>query len=196
MDVHVSTINYQDFLEWTTEDKLVEWVDGEVVMTTSPASFRHQNIRGFLESVLRVFVETHNLGIVCSAPFQMKLARSGREPDIFFVASNNQSRMKPTYLDGPADMVIEILSSESAGRDRGRKFAEYERSRISEYWLIDPLCQQVEFYVLDHYGIYHLVLTGNRGIYHSHIIPGFWMRLEWCWESPTVLSALRELELV
>lgn len=195
METSVSTISYQDFLGWATEDKLVEWVEGELVLS-SPASFHHQHIRGFLEGVLRVFVETRGLGIVCSAPFQMKLARSVREPDIFFVATTNQARMKPTYLDGPADMVIEILSSESAGRDRGRKFLEYERSRISEYWLIDPLCQQAEFYMLDRCGLYRLVFTGNRGIFHSRIIPGFWLWLEWCWGPPPVLAALRELELV
>jgi len=65
-------LTYEEFLAWADEDTLAEWVDGEVVMT-SPASRRHQEIADFLTSVLRSFVEQHELGVVLSAPFQMKL---------------------------------------------------------------------------------------------------------------------------
>ena len=34
--------------------------------------------------------------------------------------------LKKTHLDGPADLVVGIISEESRLRDRGEKFAEYE----------------------------------------------------------------------
>lgn len=129
-------MTYEEFLAWADEDTLAEWVYGEVVMYT-PASKRHQLIVGFLEKVLGTFVEQHNLGVVLSAPFQMKLEH-GREPDPLFVAREHLERLKETYLDGPADLAVEIVSPESAGRDRGDKFYEYEQASIPEYWLIDP----------------------------------------------------------
>jgi len=129
-------MTYEEFLDWADEDTLAEWVDGEVVIY-SPASDRHQDISGFLESVLRSFVEARQLGVVRSAPFQMKLEQ-GREPDLLFVADEHLDRLKETRLDGPADLVVEIISEESMGRDRGEKFYEYARGGVPEYWLLDP----------------------------------------------------------
>jgi Uma2 family endonuclease len=174
-------ISYEEFLAWADEDTLAEWVDGEIVMT-SPASKRHQQLNGFLEKVLGLFVEQNYLGIVLSAPFQMKLA-SGREPDLLFVAAGHLDRLHDTYLDGPADLVVEIISPESIGRDRGEKFAEYAQGGVPEYWLIDPITRWAEFYQLDgkHY---RPAFSGAAGQVLSRTLPGFWLRVEWLWQEP------------
>lgn len=175
-------ITYEEFLDWADEDTLAEWVDGAIVLT-SPASLRHQDIVNFLMSILSTFAQVHSLGKVVDAPFQMKLARSGREPDVMFVAQAHLDRLKQTYLDGPADLVVEVVSPESAGRDRGDKFYEYREAGIPEYWLIDPQLKQAEFYQLDAAGLYQNVLPGE-GIYRSQVLPGFWLRVEWLWREP------------
>ena len=175
-------VTYEEFLAWADEDTLAEWVDGEVVMY-SPASDRHQDISGFLESVLRSFVEVRQLGIVRSAPFQMKLEH-GREPDLLFVAKTNLGRLKETYLDGPADLAVEIVSPESVGRDRGVKFYEYEQAGIPEYWLVDPQTERAEFYQLTAANQYRLVQPDAEGIYRSAVLPDFWPRVEWLWQEP------------
>ncbi len=188
-------MTYDEFLEWCDEDTLAEWVDGEVVMT-SPASNRHQDISGFLESVLRSFVETRQMGIVRSAPFQMKL-QHGREPDLLFVAQEHLGRLKETYLDGPADLAVEIISPESVARDRGDKFYEYAQGGVPEYWLIDPQVRWAEFYRLEgpHY---RPAFSGDEGVYHSEALPGFWLRVEWLWQEPLpkTLDVVRELGLL
>jgi len=186
---------YDEFLAWADEDTHAEWVDGEVIMS-SPVGDRHQDICGFLASVLRAFVEARRLGIVRSGPFQMRLTYSGREPDLLFLANEHLERRKETYLDGPADLVVEILSPESAARDRGEKFYEYEEAGIPEYWLIDPLREEAEFYQLDNRGRYRLISTDAEGVYRSKAIPGFWLRAAWLWQPPAVLDALRELGLL
>lgn len=188
-------MTYEEFLSWADEDTLAEWVDGEVVMY-SPASFKHQSIASFLSALLRIFIETRRLGMVQTTPFQMRLARSGREPDLMFVAKEHSSRWRETHLDGPADLVVEILSLESRARDRGEKFYEYEEAGIPEYWLIDPDAEQVEFYVLDERGRYRLVSPDAEGIYRSRAVPGFWLRVNWLWNPPPVLDILRELGLI
>lgn len=188
-------MTYDEFLSWADEDTLAEWVDGEVAMY-SPASDRHQDLVRFLTSVLGIYVEVHSLGTVRPAPFQMKLAHSGREPDLLFVAQDRQDRMKETYLDGPADLVVEIVSPESIGRDRGVKFYEYEEANVPEYWLIDPQREQAEFYQLDEEGRYRLVSPGAEAIYHSQVLPGFELPVAWLWDPPHVLDALRKLSLI
>ncbi|MGB9775173.1 MAG: Uma2 family endonuclease [Anaerolineae bacterium] len=185
-------MTYEEFLAWADEDTLAEWVNGEVVMY-SPANRRHQDIADFLTAVLRAFAETYHLGVVLSAPFQMKLPRSGREPDLMFVAAEHLDRLRETHLDGPADLVVEILSPESVGRDRGEKFYEYAQAGIPEYWLIDPEGEQAEFYVLGRPGRYRLEWAGTEGVYRSPTLPGFWLKVEWLWKLPRVLDALQEL---
>ena len=129
-------LTYEEFLAWADEDTLAEWVDGDVIMV-SPASDRHQDLVRFLTALLSIYVKAKDLGVIRPAPFQMKLA-NGREPDVLFIASEHVDRLQETYLDGPADLVIEILLPESAARDRGEKFYEYEAEGVPEYWLIDP----------------------------------------------------------
>ena len=188
-------ISYEEFLDWLDEDTLAEWVDGEIIMAT-PASIKHQDIAKFLLRLLDQYVELNDLGKVIIAPFQMKLV-SGREPDIMFVSNEHLDRIEETYLDGPADMVVEIVSPESMMRDRGEKYFEYESGGVSEYWLIDPIREQAEFYRLGDDKHYHTILPDKDDIYHSEIIKGFWLNVSWLWRDtlPSVIEVWKELNI-
>jgi Uma2 family endonuclease len=176
-------MTYEEFLAWADEDTLAEWVDGEIVMN-SPANLRHEEIEAFLIDLLKTYVGVHAPGKVLSSRFQMKLPTSGREPDLLFIATQHLDRLKDTYLDGSADLVVEIVSPESAGRDRGDKFYEYRAAGIPEYWLIDPQLEQAEFYQLDAQGRYQLAPPDAQGLYRSRALPGFWLRIAWLWQDP------------
>ncbi|MFQ5592890.1 MAG: Uma2 family endonuclease [Anaerolineae bacterium] len=175
-------MTYEEFLAWTDEDTLAEWVDEEAVMYI-PASKRHQDIGGFLFETLRAYVRSRRLGVVVQAPFQMKLEH-GREPDLLFVAAEHLERLGETYLEGPADLVVEIISPESVGRDRGEKFLEYEAGGVPEYWLIDPQRQQAEFYQLGPDERYHPVFPDEAGRYHAQAVADFWLQISWLWQEP------------
>ena len=187
-------VTYEEFLAWADEDTLAEWIDGEVVMY-SPASRRHQEIGLFLGQVIGLHVEYSGAGKILVPPFQMKLAQSGREPDLLFVAKTNLGRLKETYLDGPADLVVEIVSPESVGRDRGVKFYEYEQAGIPEYWLIDPQTKRAEFYQLTAANQYQLMQPDAEGTYRSAVLPDFWLRVEWLWQEPlpSLIRTLAEI---
>jgi Uma2 family endonuclease len=186
-------LTYEEFLDQYA-DLHAEWEQGKVIFM-SPASDKHQDLVGFLSAILRIFVESRQLGWVRTAPFQMKL-QNGREPDILFVANEHLDRVKRTHVDGPADLVIEIVSPESIDRDRGRMFLEYEDAAILEYWLLDPIREQAEFYQLTD-GRYKLI-PSQEGVYHSQILPGFWLDVSWLWQDslPPVLNVLRALEVI
>lgn len=191
-------ISYEEFLRWCDEDTWAEWVDGEVVCL-SPASDRHQDLVRFLTMVIGFYVEKHDLGVIRPAPFQMKLGPElpGREPDLLFVAKEHLGRLKPTHLDGPADLVIEIVSSESRLRDRGEKFAEYEAAGVREYWLIDPDEKRADFYVLGGDGRYDRKHPEGRR-YRSEALAGLELNIEWFWQEPLppAVEVLRELHLI
>jgi Uma2 family endonuclease len=179
----IPKMSYEEFLEWADEDTLAEWVNGEVILS-SPAGKQHQKIGIFLERIVGFFVEHRQLGEILTPPFQMKLSKSGREPDLLFIKQKHLDRLKENYIDGPADLAVEIISPESAGRDRGEKFYEYEQAGIPEYWLIDPEKKRAEFYVLNSEGNYDLAKSGSKGKFDSRILPGFWLSVEWLWADP------------
>ncbi len=191
-------VSYEAFLEQADEDVRAEWVDGKVVRIGAE-SHVHQALSGFLAALLRAFVEAYDLGVVLSAPFQMKLEQKpvGREPDILFVAQAHLERLKTNYLDGPADLVVEIISLESRARDRGEKFYEYEQAGIPEYWLLDPERKQAEFYQRDEGGIYQLVPLQD-GSYRSRVLEGLWLKPAWLWQDPLpkLLEVLKSWKLV
>ena len=192
------TVSYEEFLT-ACEGIHAEWVDGHVVHMP-PASQRHQQVRDLLFTVLQVYVEQRDLGRVISAPFQMKTGAhlAGREPDILFVADEHLARLQATYLDGPADLVVEVVSPESRQRDRCDKRAEYEQGGVSEYWIIDPDERQADFYVLAAPGRYEARRADARGIYRSQAVSGLWVEETWLWQDPPpkVLSVLRRLGVV
>jgi len=63
------------------------------------------------------------------------------------------------------------------------KFEEYEQYGVPEYWIIDPRAKRprAEFYQLDERGQYQPVPVGKDGVYHSKVLPGFWLRVDWLW---------------
>lgn len=176
---------FEEFMEWLDDDVHAEWVDGEVEMM-GPVSEDHQDIGGFLISLIREFVSLRKLGIVLYDPFQMRLkdSRSSRAPDLMFVANANRSRLKKNYLDGPADLAVEIVSPDSAKRDRVQKRAEYEREGVAEYWIIDPEKERAEFYALNSAGRYEAMPLDGDGWIHSRVLPGLRLKVEDLWLDP------------
>ena len=179
-------MSYAEFLTQIDEHAHAEWVNGEAIIFMPPTS-EHQDIAGFLIALLRAFVRFYRLGIVLPAPFEMKLTPDShaREPDILFVAQGNRSRITDKKLEGPADLLIEIISPESVTRDRDDKFYEYQAAGVREYWVIDPRSrhQRVDFWVLDAKGHYRPVPLNEDDIYHSTVIPNFWLDVNWLWQT-------------
>lgn len=176
-------MTFEQFLAWADEDTLAEWVEGEVVLMT-PASLNHQRLAGFLYMLIREFVIQHDLGEVLFAPFLVRLPdplKSAREPDLIFVARERLHLLKPAYLDGAPDLIIEITSPESLERDRNIKFKEYEQAGVKESWLIHPDIRQAEFFQLQD-GRYQQIWPDEDGIYTSRVLPGLRLNLNKLWE--------------
>src|SRR5437763_624416 len=102
-------MSFEEFIQGVDEDAHVEWVDGKVV-AMAPISDSHTHLGGFLISILRHFIESGGLGQLFYEPFLMKTGPelAARSPDIFIVLKENEGRIKKTYLEGPADLVVEI----------------------------------------------------------------------------------------
>jgi Uma2 family endonuclease len=122
------------------------------------------------------------------APVAMKIKvgdkERAREPDLMFISTEHSDRLKDNYIDGPADLVAEVVSPESNARDRGTKFTEYEAAGVLEYWLIDPLRSEAAFYHLGDDNHYHRIESQPDGTLHSVVLPGFWLHPQILWKDP------------
>jgi Uma2 family endonuclease len=189
-------VSWEAFLAWADEDTHAEWVDGEII-EMPPVLDDHQFILGFIYRLVMEVVDERELGLVYLAPFKMRLPsrRTGREPDLCFVRSAHTERAHPTYIDGPADLAVEIVSPESVDRDYEVKRTEYEAAGVPEYWIIDPLRKEARFYQLGSDGRYRLGSVGDDGIYTSTVVTGLRLRVSWLWQHPlpTIKAALADL---
>jgi Uma2 family endonuclease len=190
-ETRLPLMTFEDFLAWSGEETHAEWVEGRI-QTLVPASIAHQLIKGFLFFLFKVFLQGKDLGIVLDAPTLMRLSTrpSGREPDLLFIAKPHLGQVLQNYIDGPADIVVEVISPESRERDRIEKYREYAQAGIPEYWLIDPTLKTAEFYTLRE-GAYEPASIDAEGRFWSNVLPGFWLLVTWLWEEPSLPEILR-----
>ena len=190
-------VSWEEFLAWAPDDWRVEWVAGEII-EMPPSKIDDLDTSSFLLAFLLLYIQRHGLGRVFHAGALVKLAQkpSGREPDLVFVRRENLDRIKPTWVDGPVDLAVEIVSPDSVTRDYRDKLAEYQAAGIPEYWIIDPRRSEARFYQLGDDGTYRLSIIGEDGIYTSRIVEGFRLRVSWLWQRllPTIDEALADLD--
>jgi len=186
-------MTYEQFLKWDGENQHVEWVNGEVV-PMPPISGEHNDVGNLLVSVLTEFVQHHDLGIIRTDPFQMKTGPDlpGRAPDLLFIAKRNRRRLHRLFLEGPGDLVVEIISPDSRTIDRVEKFREYEQGGVREYWIIDPERQRAEFYRRGRDGRFKPIPVGADGVFRSLVLKGLWLRVDWLWNPPPLVAVRKE----
>jgi Uma2 family endonuclease len=123
------------------------------------------------------------MAVVLGSPTEMNLrsGRAYREPDILVVLNEHRHRFSAQRLEGPADIVFELLTSESLARDRDEKRTEYESVGIREHWIIDATESRngLRAYALSKSGPYEPLAPAERGRTHSRFLTGFWLDPAW-----------------
>ena len=142
-------LTYEDYAELPDDGRRYEILDGE--LEVSPASStRHQAVSRNLLWVLHGHGRERGLGSVYYAPIDVILAPATVvQPDLVFVAAGREAIVTERAIEGPPDLVVEILSSWSVLRDRVAKAALYARYGVRQYWVVDPEARILEVYQLE-----------------------------------------------
>jgi Uma2 family endonuclease len=131
----------EDGLRW-------ELVQGEFVMTPAPSP-RHQRVSRKLQYELMTQLEKPGFAEVIDAPIDVVLDELNVvQPDLAIVASARRSIITERAVEGPPDILVEILSPSSVDRDRHLKHTLYARFGVREYWIVDPIRGLLEAYRL------------------------------------------------
>ncbi len=161
-----------------------EWVEG-TVYKLAPVGIGHEEIRNYLRDLLRACFSLNPIGRVLGEPIVLRLPafpRRRREPDLMIVLkTNTQAEIKGTYLDGPANICIEIVSPCSVITDHGEKLEEYELGGVGEYWIIDPTHNECRFHRLNEQKRYEAVSEDQHGIYITPQLPRLQLHVPTLW---------------
>ncbi len=131
-----------------SETKRYELLGGEFYMAPAPKPY-HQDILLNLAHVLTEHVRMKRLGKVYVSPIDVVLSNEDVvQPDILFVAKDRLPIIGEAAIHGAPDLLIEILSLSTAGRDRTLKKTLYARSGVKEYWIVDPGTKTIEVFSL------------------------------------------------
>jgi Uma2 family endonuclease len=140
---------YSDYASWD-DGKRYELIDGVIYLMSPAPTPAHQTICGELHAQLHSFLRGKPCKVFI-APLDVRLdAASGDntvvQPDILVVC--DQAKVKGKNCKGVPDMVIEVLSLSTLGRDKVVKFNKYLQAGVREYWIVDPEGRNVTVNIL------------------------------------------------
>ena len=140
-------LTYDDFVLFPDDGQRHELIDGEHYVTPSP-NMKHQRVLGVLHGLIWSYLETHPIGEVFSAPFDVVFSMFDVvEPDLLYLSRESAAKaLTPDNVRGVPDLVVEILSQGTRKRDQTIKRELYERSGVAEYWLVDPKMGRTRIY--------------------------------------------------
>jgi Uma2 family endonuclease len=178
-------ISFERFLADPSIPEQAEWVDG-IVEPMHAVDDRHDALTRWLGELLGAYIRRGELGRLLGEPFLMKLPDepAARSPDLFFVRQSRLGLVQSKYLDGAADIAIEVVSPESRSRDEVHKRTEYERGGVGEYWLLDPSKEEAIFHRLDSRGRFQEAERGSDLIYTTALLPEMRLETGWFWQRP------------
>jgi Uma2 family endonuclease len=171
--------NYDDFLLFPHDGKRHEIIDGDHFVTPAPNT-KHQRVSGNLLTALMNFLKVQKSGAVFAAPYDVVLSDEDIvEPDLLFVSAARSTIITEKNIQGPPDLVVEILSSSTRKTDEIIKRKLYERYGVREYWIVDPELETVKIYRLNDEGYIRpteLAREANE-ILSTPLLPDFRMPL-------------------
>jgi Uma2 family endonuclease len=175
---------FEEFCDLVPEGQKADLIDGVIYMA-SPDNLEHNDINFWLYGIIFDYLEERMiLGKLQGSKVAFRLGpMGGPEPDIGYIQPGRLHVLRETYVDGPPDLAVEIVSPDSIERDYEKKRDQYEKSGVGEYWIIDPMKEKMTCLVRSEKGKFKKV-KAVRGKIASRIIPGFWVRPAWFWQVP------------
>lgn len=113
-----------------------ELIEGDIVLAPSPSP-RHQIVVGNIAAALRSWIKRMRLGTVLCAPIDVMLSNETVvQPDILVIFNEN-GHIIQDRIEGPPDLVVEVLSPSTKVRDLTVKRRLYASHGVKEYWIVD-----------------------------------------------------------
>lgn len=183
--VPTDAFTYDGFQEWLVSGEFpeggrIDFLAGDVeVDMTAEELHAHGTVKTAIASALHFLIADTDLGevFVDSARVQSRFAQLSVEPDVVVVLWESLDAGRVSYvpmstkredrfsvMEGAPDLVVEVVSDSSVGKDTRRLPALYARAGVPEFWLVDVRGEEPRFEVHAlRDGEYAVVAPGAEG---------------------------------
>ena len=156
--------SYADYITWQFDD-MIELIKGKIALMSPAPNVNHQRI----EKNLIIDIGNYLRGKQCQlfpAPFDVRLYDRKKsllankdihtvvQPDLCVIC--NPELLDTQGCNGAPDWIIEILSKGNSKHEMQTKYALYQESGVTEYWIVYPNDVSIHQFVLDNNGQYQL----------------------------------------
>ena len=114
-----------------------ELEDGELIEMVRPRG-KHQEIIGRLFAILDDYLRRERSGKVWPEVAVFLIPRHVYVPDLSFLLTEHLGRFADDVaIEGPPDLVVEVISPSTASRDKAQKLRVYHAAGVPWYWLVE-----------------------------------------------------------
>ena len=151
--------SYEDLLAFPDDGRRYEIIEGDLYEMPSPTSAHATTIINLIALLLPIIAGLR--GRLFTAPLDVFVPGGDPvQPDVLVVLPDGGARVEMRGVEGPPDLVIEVISPSNRGRDLLLKRSLYARAGVREYWLVDPDARTIEILALDR-DAFHLAVAAS-----------------------------------
>ena len=193
---YVSEETYWD-LYYEDKDYRYEWNNGVLEIKDMP-TIEIVHCARWLILIMEQFLEVNPIAqiIFLDIGFRLDLSQktSVRKPDCAIISNDNpvQPDKRDRSYKGIYDICIEYVSDSKPQyiiKDTVERKREYCQAQVKEYYVIDDINKNTNFYTLDTHGNYE-EMTSENGIIRSTVLPGFQFRIDDLYRQPELMSLI------
>ena len=150
---------YEDLSALPEDGRRFEIIEGELYEMPSP-SWAHASVVANLILMLIPIVARLG-GRWRTAPLDVFFQGADPvQPDIVVLLPDSRAHPIERGVNGPPDLLIEVLSPSHREHDLLLKRLLYARAGVREYWLVDPEARTIEILALDRDAL-HLAVAAS-----------------------------------
>lgn len=152
----MQTLTIDRTKKWTVEDYLLlgetntrcELIHGELIVSPAPNPY-HQKVVGKLYLLIQKAAREAG-GEVYFSPIDLYIDNTNvYQPDLLFLSKESVRFVTNRGIEGPPDIVLEVISPSNAVYDRNTKKRGYLNFGVKEYWIADQGKKAIEVYLRD-----------------------------------------------
>jgi len=189
---------FEEFRRWSQGDEFpergrIDYLDGEVDVDLSPEDlYTHSVVKSEIATELHVLIKKTDRGnvFIDRTRIASPAAQLSVEPDVVVVLweslesgrvrevpAASQKEGRYVELEGPPDLVVEVVSDSSVRKDLKRLPGFYARAGVPELWTVDARRESLLFEIRSLGADGYQVLTADREGWISSPVLGHSVRL-------------------
>lgn len=136
MALRLPSFVQEDLANMPNDGRRYDLYEGELIVSPAPVT-KHQGTSMQMSGLLWRAEEAGH-GRAFAAPTEVYFARHNVvHPDLLFIRKERLDIITASSIQGPPDLVIEILSPSTRQDDLGWKMTLYARYGVRYYWIVD-----------------------------------------------------------